>query len=146
MGRYDNLSDMEKKVLRRMVDARSVEGDGSWILVVSFDGSELLATVGESLANVPRSEPFYIGLAEKGFVSLGRTSQGSLNIGLQQSAVEYADYAAKSRMARWWEDLTYELAEERTVRARLFWVVLGYGFGFLSAILLRLLGWTKIGS
>jgi hypothetical protein len=150
MGKYKHLSEKEKEMLRRMADAQSTAGDTSWVLVVTGGGAELLATDGESIDAVPRAEAFYIGLAEKGFLALGWTSKGNPEFTLQQSAMDYADYAAKSGLGRWWEDLKYDLAEERTVGSKLLWAILGFVLGVIatvmSGILLRVLGWIKIGN
>ena len=136
MGKYDHLSEKEKEMLWRMARAQGPGGDASWVPASDKDGSQLLAIEGDSIDAVPRSEPFYSGLADKGFLTLGRTGQGSLRVQLQQPAIEYADYASKPSTLRWVEDLTHDLAEERTVWAKLFWVVLGYALGLLSGILL----------
>lgn len=146
MGKYDDLSDKEKEILRRMGEAYKKADTTSWFLVSSFGGSELLAGEGKSLDGVPGEESFYFGLESKGFLSMGRTSKGSLDISLQQPAIEYAEYAAKPGLVRWWDDLMHDLAEDRTVWARIFWHIVTFGLGFLSAILLRLLGWIKMGN
>lgn len=115
MSKYDNLSNQEKKMLRRMVDARSADGKASWVLSVKFGDSELLATEGKSIYDVPRSEAFYIGLTEKEYIALGWTSKGNPQVSLQQPAIDYADYAAKPPLLRWWEDRMHDLREEKTV-------------------------------
>ena len=125
MGKYDRLSDREKEILRRMVDARSSDGDASWVLGVTFGSSELLATEGQSIDDVPRSEAFYVGLAEKDFIALGWTSKGNPQVSLQQSAIDYAEYASMSTLRRWWADRKYELLEEATLSAKLFWIFVG---------------------
>jgi hypothetical protein len=146
MGKYDNLSDKEKDMLRRMGEAYREADTTSWTLVVTGGGSDLLAMEGKSLDGVPFEKSFYRGLESKGFLSTVMTSQNFLQISLQQPAIEYAEYAAKPGLVRWWESRMQDLAEDTTVWARLLWLVLAYGLGFVSAILLRLLGWIKIGN
>ncbi|MFW6116545.1 MAG: hypothetical protein ACOC6F_02355 [bacterium] len=146
MAKYDNLSDKEREMLRRMGEAYKEEGTTSWTLVVTGGGSDLLATEGKSLDGVPHEKSFYLGLEGKGFLSTVRTSQNFLEISLQQPAIEYADYASRSWLTRWWKNRMYDLAENGAVWARIFWHIVTFALGFLCSILLRLLGWIKIGN
>ncbi|MEA3375048.1 MAG: hypothetical protein U9R72_02450 [Chloroflexota bacterium] len=137
MGKYDNLSDKEKNMLRRMGEAYKEADTTSWVLVKVFGGAELLATKGTRLDDVPYEDSFYFGLESKGFLSATWTNQGDLEITLQQPAIEYADYASKPGPARWWENRMHDLAEDRRVWARIFWHLVTFGLGLVSGLLLR---------
>jgi len=148
MGKYSSLTNEERSVLLKLADVAKTKDAKTWIVASAKDGSCLIAIDGESgnIIDVPGAESFYLGLREKGFVALSHGSSGSVQICVQQSAMDYKRYAAKTGLGRWLEDRSYDLVQEQTVFAKLAWLVLAYALGFLSAILLRLLGWVTIGN
>lgn len=148
MGRYSDLTDEEKRVLRELAEVHNAKQVTTWVSEPTSGGGCLIAADGEeseNLTDIPASDTFYIGLAQKGFLALDQGSLGSLHITIQQKGLDCAEYAMKTGFGRWVADVGYDLVQERTVWAKLTWVLLGYALGFLSAVLLRLLGWVKIG-
>ena len=143
MGRFNCLSDEEKRVVLEIAKANR----GSWRLSQRFGGDTHLVGIDMPghVSDAPYSEAFYLGLAQKGFITVAEDSAG-LQLHLQQLALDYQNYVEKSDLSRWCEDRRYELAGERTVWAKVLWHSLSFVLGFLSAVLLRLLGWIRIGN
>ena len=152
MGEYSNLTNEERGVILELADVGAARGVTTWLLSTSKTSSCLLPLDGkgrENIADVPKSESFYLGLREKGFVALTHGSPGSVQICVQQPALDYLKYASKTSFGRWREDRSYDLIHEKTVWGKFAWLLLAYLLGFgsaiLSAIVLTRLGWISIG-
>jgi len=149
MSKTNYLTREEQTLLLRLAEAYKSRNVTSWVLAVAGGGGSLLPSDGQGQENpedVPTSDSFYFGLEAKEFLSLARSSGGFLQLSIQKPTLDYAGYATKNRPGRWWEDIRYALEEEKRAWAKLAWIALGYGLAILSAILLRLLGWIKIGN
>jgi len=151
MGKYSSLTNEERSVLLKLADVAKTKDAKTWIVASAKGGSCLIAIDGESgnIIDVPGAESFYLGLREKGFVALTHGSSGSVQICVQQPALDYLKYASKTSFGRWREDRSYDLIHEKTVWGKFAWLLLAYLLGFgsaiLSAIALGLLGWISIG-
>lgn len=148
MGMYSDLTNEEGTFLLRLAEAYKTRGVTSWVHAAAGSGGFLLSSDGEGqqqLNDAPISKSFYSGLETKGFISLAYTSRGSLQFTMQRATLNYGEYTAANRLVQRWQDFCYELVQEKTVWAKLIWILLGYVLGFASAVLLRLFGWIKIG-
>ena len=143
MGKYDSLMVIEKSVLQRMAQAHNGEVVITWYLERFFDSDACLAALGSRVSvripDVPDDFSFYEGLQQKGFVALARDRSDNLTVSLQQPALDFSCYAKKTRLARWFADLRYDLVEQKTLRGKLIWLLLGLGLGLLSAYLYGIL-------
>ena len=154
MGQYDNLTPDEKRFLERLGQAYLDTRVESWMLLRTLGTPARLFPLtgpkqehgGLLLDSVPGSVGFYRGLEVKGFVVFTETAGGSQQITVQQPTLDYLAYRRRPRLMRLAADVRFDLLHERTLLAKAMWIVLGYALGFVSAILLRLLGWVKIGN
>ena len=147
MGKYDNLTETEKRVIRKMAEVHKSKGVSGWCLLSTgvqlFPWPFLEAIDGEKdspITGIPGEDSFYIGLQEKGFVALAGNRRGHLEICIQQPALDYAEYARKTRLGRQLADFRYNLIEQKTLSAKLIWLAAGYVLGILSPVLAKLIG------
>jgi hypothetical protein len=151
MGKYSDVTSEERTLILRLVDEYKSNHVTSWVRGVAGRSAFLLSSDGEEaqeIEYVPSPRSFYSGLETKGFLSvvpIGQPPRLTLQLTVQKLALDYGEYASRNRLARWWEDTSYDLIHERTLWAKFVWVLLGYVLGLGSAILLRLLGWVRIG-
>jgi hypothetical protein len=138
MGKYDNLTDKEKDLIQRMVEGS--EEVTSWVLLSHRNEGTLLSEE-IKIDEVPSSNAFYKGLESRGYLTLGQ-KEDHLEVYLQQPAIEYGEYVVKNRLSQWWEDRMYELVQETSAWAKLFWIIFGWVLGILSTMLLKPLGWN----
>lgn len=102
---------------------------------------------GPCLEGLPYRAVFYENLEKLGYIVTKHYSPPSNphswferpnpdEISLTPLAYDYADYAAKSRLGRWWADLSYDVGHEEGLRARLVWHLVTIGLSVLASYLL----------
>lgn len=142
MGKYDDLTHEQRGFLERLVRDTKHIGSSSYVLASSSNGGSLLPLEarGESLGGVPSAEGFYRGLASRGYLDIGPSSNNSLQVHIAQRTYEYVEYAKRDRFSRWMADLSYDLGEDSTLRSKIIWAIATVIIATLVNLLLQRAG------
>lgn len=151
MGRFHDLMPAQERILRVLAEKYHADEVTTWLLAAAGGTAEFIACDGRdtpNVENVPAPTTFYAGLESMGYLTLGYATNCP-EISIQKPLLDYWAYLSKDRFQRWLEDARYDLLHETTLLAKLLFLLFGFAGGIVvtlfGGILLRVLGWIKIG-
>ncbi len=146
MGKFSDLTDVEKRVLGDLAEPHADGAATTWYLLplAYGDTSTIIHALDGTgkVGDAPFSPAFYRGLEQKGYLVLDETvsDADSLQFTIQQRTLEYGIYASRKAIRRWLIDFSHDLTHEKTLWARLMWLLVGYLLGLLTVYLSKILG------
>lgn len=91
--------------------------------------------------HAPSADAFYAGLGQRGYLDV--VWGNGLTFRLTRRALDYAAYARRRWLGRFWEDLSHDLGHDSTLRSRLLWSLLAIIISVCLAYIREIAAWLQ---